>query len=79
MIGPSREELVDHHPADVGQAEVAALGLVRQSGVVQAQEVEDRRLEVVDVDRVLGDVEPQVVGRPQGDPGLDPARRPSRS
>ncbi len=39
--------------------------LVGQSGVVEAEQVEDRRLDVVDVDRVFGDVEAEVVGRPQ--------------
>ena len=37
----------------VGQAEVAALELVGQPLVVDAEQVQDRRLEVVDVDRVF--------------------------
>ena len=37
----------------VGQAEVAALESVRQPLVVDAEQVQDRRLEVVDVDGVL--------------------------
>ena len=46
----------------VGQAEVAALEAVRQLGVVQAQLVQDRRLQVVDVDRVLDHVVADLVG-----------------
>jgi hypothetical protein len=37
----------------VGQAVVAALVVVGQLGVVHAEQVEDRRLQVVDVDGVL--------------------------
>ena len=48
---------------DVGQAEVAAGVAVGEPLVVQAEQVQDRRLQVVDVDRVLGDVEAEVVGR----------------
>ncbi len=47
---------------DVGQAEVAALEPVGQLRVVDAEQVQDRGLEVVDVDRVLGDVVAEVVG-----------------
>jgi hypothetical protein len=41
--------------------------------VVEAEEVEDRGVEIVDVNSVLGRVEAEVVGLAQGDPGLDPA------
>ena len=47
----------------VGQAELAALIGVGQPLVVQAQQVQDRGLQVVDVDRVFDDVEAQFVGR----------------
>ena len=57
----------------VGQAVVAALELVRQLLVVDAEQVQDRRLEVVDVDGVLGDVVAEVVGRAVGDARLDAA------
>ena len=50
----------------VGQAEVAALEAVGQLLVVQAEQVQDRRLQVVDVDAVLGDVEAELVGRADG-------------
>ena len=47
----------------VGQAVVPALVLERQPGVVDAQAVQDRGVQVVDVDRVRGDVVAEVVGR----------------
>ena len=40
-------------PGDVGQAEVAALEAVGEPRVVDAEEAEDRGVEVVDVDDVL--------------------------
>ena len=52
--------------ADVGQAEVAAGVAEGQPLVVEAQQVQDRRLQVVDVDGVLDDVEAQVVGAADG-------------
>ena len=52
---------------DVGQAEVAALETVGEPGVVEAEEVEDRGVEVVDVDLVLDAGEAEVVGLAEGD------------
>src|SRR5258706_6202173 len=46
----------------VGQAIVAALEAERQAGVIEAQAIEQRRVEVVDVDRVASDVEAVIVG-----------------
>ena len=48
----SRQELAERVSAYVGQPEVAALELERQLRVVDAQAVQDRRVQVVDVDRV---------------------------
>ena len=46
----------------VGQAVVAALEAVGQLRVVEAEQVQDRGLQVVDVDLVLGDAEAEFVG-----------------
>jgi hypothetical protein len=43
---------------------LAALVAEGEAGVVDAAEVQERSLHVVDVDRVLGDVPGEVVGRP---------------
>ena len=52
-----------HHLAgDVGQAEVAALEAVGQPLVVDAEQVQDRGVQVVDVDGVLDGVVAEVVG-----------------
>src|SRR5262249_6930000 len=52
----------DHVAGDVGQAEVAALVAVGQAAVVQAEQVQQRGVEVVDVDGVAGDAPADVVG-----------------
>ena len=45
-----------------GQPHVQPLELERQPSVVDAQAVQDRRVQVVDVDRVLDDVVAEIVG-----------------
>ena len=49
----------------VGQAKMAALKFVGQAFVVDAEQVQDGRLEVVDVDWVFGRVVGEVVGLAQ--------------
>ena len=60
-------------PGHVGQAEVAALEAVGQPRVVEAEQVQHRGVQVVDVDPVLDDVEAEVVGLAERDARLDPA------
>ena len=62
-----RQNLRHHIPADVRQPEMAALELVGQLLVVDAQAVQDRGVQVVDVDRVVDDVVAEVVGLAVGD------------
>ena len=47
---------------DSGEAEVEAEVAEGEAFVVDAKELENGSLEVVDVDRVFGDVEAEVVG-----------------
>ena len=56
---------------DVGEAGVAALVFEGQAGVVDAEEVEHRGMQVVDVDGVGGDVVGEVVGLAEGEAALD--------
>ena len=57
-----------HHVAmDIGQPEVAALEAVRESRVIDAEAVQERGVEIVDVDRIAGDVEAVVVCFAVGD------------
>ena len=64
----SGEDRFHHGTAHVGQAEVAALVAEGQPFVVDAQQVEDRGVEVVDVDAILDGVVTELVGRAQGRP-----------
>jgi hypothetical protein len=50
-------------PVHVGEAEVAAGVVVGKAFVVEAEEVEDGGLEVVDVDFVFRDMEAKTQGR----------------
>jgi hypothetical protein len=56
----------------VGQAEVAAGVVVGQTLVVEAQAVQDRGLQVVDVNGPLGHVEAQFVRGAEATPGFMP-------
>ena len=60
-------------PGHVGQAEVAALRAVGQLRVIDAERAQDRRVEIVDMDRILHDVVAEVVGLAVRDAALDAA------
>ena len=57
----------------IRQAEVAALELEGQLGVIDAQGAEDRRVEIVHVDGVADDVVAEVVGLAVSEAGFDAA------
>ena len=59
---PSRHDVVDHGAVDVGEAVVAAGVAVRQLLMVEAEEVEDGGVEVVDVDGFFDGFEAELVG-----------------
>ena len=56
-------------------AVVAALELVGQALVIDAELMEQRRVEIVHADRILGDVVTEIVRGAVGDAGLDAAAR----
>ena len=63
----------------VGQPVVPSLVPERQLGVVDAQAMQDRGVQVMDVDGIAGDVVAEVVGRAVSDAGLDAsAAQPDR-
>src|SRR5688572_23594112 len=64
---------MDDFAEDVGEAVVAALETVGEFCVLDAEAVEDCRLEVVDVDLVFGDVVPEVIGGAVGQTTFDSA------
>ena len=57
----------------VGQAEVAALESVSQSGVLDAEQVQNRGMQIVDVNLVFDRVESEFIGLAVNDGGLDAA------
>ncbi len=56
-LGWLSEQVFHHFAGDVRQAEIAALKTVGEPLVVQAEQVEDRRVEIIHVDRVGDDVQ----------------------
>ena len=65
--------LHDAGRAAVGEALLAAVGMVDEPGVVEAEQVEDRGLEVVGRDDVLDGAVADLVGRAVGHAALDAA------
>ena len=72
-----REDLPDDMAVDVGEAVVAAAVAVGQSLVIEAHQVQDRRVQVVDVDLVLHGVPAEFVGGPVDMAAVGRRRRPS--
>src|SRR5437867_3054857 len=69
----SGENAGNHLAGDVRQAEVAALEAVDELRVIEAEEPEQRRVEVVDRDGVARDVVAEVVRLAVDDAGADAA------
>ena len=67
----SGEDAFDDVAVDVCEAVVAAGVVEGEAFVIEAHEVEDGGVEVVDVDAVGGDADPVVVGLAVGDAGFD--------
>jgi len=69
-------QYVSHDPpVDVGQTEVSTLVLEGQLRMVDAQHVQHRRVQVVNMHRVASNVIAEVVGFPIGDTWLDATTR----
>ena len=69
------DDLADHVAEDVGQPEIAAGMTEGEAFVVEAQELQHRRVQVVNRDRILDGPKPEVVGRSMDGSALDPAAR----
>ena len=61
-----REKFLHHVPMHVGEPEVAALEAEGQFGVIEAKQMQQRRVQVVDVYLVHGGVETEFVGFADG-------------
>src|SRR4051794_7926265 len=69
----SRQDVSDDLAVDVGQAEVAARVAEGQLLVVEAEQVQDRGMEVVHAHQGLHGLEPEVIGRAVDRAALDAA------
>src|SRR5262245_37557814 len=72
---PSRHHFIDDFAGYVGEAEVAALETISELEVVDAKQVQQRRLQVVNVDRIFDDPPANVVGLADHLASLDAAPR----
>jgi hypothetical protein len=52
-----------HLAMDIGETEVATLESVGELRVIEAEQMENRRVQVVNMDRVASDVESKIIGR----------------
>ena len=69
----SRHDLLNHMPMHIGQAAVDAVVAERQARVIDAEQVQHRRVNVVAIRRMLGRAERPLVAGPVGDAALDAA------
>src|SRR5688572_22632404 len=69
----SCQQLLHDTPSDIGQAEVAALIAEGQPLVLQAEQMQQSRVQIVDVNRIFEHASPQVVGLADGDSGPNAA------
>src|SRR5262249_21145458 len=69
----SSQDLLDHAPRDIGQAEIATVVAVRQLLMIQADQMQDGRVQVVDADAVLDGLEADLVSRAVMDAALHSA------
>ena len=69
------QHLLDDRTSHIRQAELATHVLIRKSSVVHAKTVQDRRLQVMDVDRIFSHLEAKIVRSADSDARLNPAAR----
>src|SRR2546425_4902907 len=70
---PSPQDLTYHAATDISQPKVPTLKAIGQAGVVDAQTVQNGGLQVVDMNRIFQDVEPEVICLSDHLAGLDAA------
>ena len=47
---------------DIGEAEVSALETIGQTEMIKSQQMEQRRVQIMHMDRILGNIEAEVIG-----------------
>src|SRR5262245_59935308 len=71
LMGDSGQDALRDVPSHVGQTEIPALVLVSQLRVTDAEQMQHRRVQIVDMHRILGDVVGKVSGLAEGDSRFD--------
>src|SRR5205823_13729352 len=69
----SGEDILDHHPRDIRQPEIAAVEAVGQALVVESKQVQEGRVQVVDADAIDDRLVPKLVGLAVVHAALGPA------
>ena len=69
----SREDFFYNFTVHIGEAEIAALETMRQLGVIEAEEMQDRGMQIVDVNFAFGGEETEIVCRAVANAGFDAA------
>src|SRR5262249_48096587 len=72
-VGKSSQNFLHHIPVDIRQPEMPALELERQPRMIDPQTMQNRRVQIMDMDRVLRDVVAEIVRGAVRDSGLDTA------
>ena len=73
VTGPgSGQDAPDHLARHVGQAVVAPVVMVGQALVIEPQQMEDRGVEIVDMDAVAAHADAEIVGSSVNGAGPDP-------
>ena len=71
MVVRSRNNLANQLPVNVGEAVVAPAMVKRQTFVVQAKQVQDGRLQIMDMRGAVGNVEAKFISSTESDATLD--------
>src|SRR5262249_32264088 len=73
------QQFINNQPVNVGQTEIAPLKTISQFLVIESEQLQDRRVQIVNVYPVLDGVETELVSLTDRDAGFDPtARQPHR-
>lgn len=75
---PLRQDFAHHSTMHIGQTVIAAGVAIGEVFVVESHQVQDRGVEVVNVDGVLADVDAVLIRFAVGDAGLHACARPAR-
>src|SRR5690242_20388249 len=71
VTSPSCQQLLDEFAGDISQTEIASLEAIRQFRVIEAEQMQQSRMKIVNVDFVGRGIEAELVGLAHANPGFD--------